>query len=340
MSESYINWENIKTAISELSNYEPKDVEISNFYDIKDNLEIISNEHEGFFNNGILDNFDIDGGGPVSDLYEVNNMYIQLISNIKNVSDMSGIDSGGGVDISNSYDSGGSGLPTDSGSSSLPTDYGSSGLSTDYGAYDSLYGKGYDGLAAKDYISEYGLDSGTSKSSDFRKVGDDLSLGSGASSKIAQTGSIVGAGSAIAGGALATKEAVSGIGDSSYEYIGINYPLGNSKISSDFINNLSSDEKETLVNKLKEIGYSDEEIEKIMNGEVELPKVLVDTLYDTLGEVYSVNPNIRNEIIQKYGIDIFDENGVVNKDKLAMVLIMDDKSGNLVLLVCYQIIME
>ena len=71
VSKNYINWEYIKAAISDLSTYEPRNTEISSFYDIKEKLVKISNEHEGFLNDGILDNLDVDGGGPVSSLYEV-----------------------------------------------------------------------------------------------------------------------------------------------------------------------------------------------------------------------------------------------------------------------------
>ncbi len=133
---------------------------------------------------------------------------------------MSTVDSGGGVDVYDSYGSGGSNHSSSYVSSDLPT-------SSNLESTDKL--QVADNLTDKDYASKY---------SDFRKTDDGLSTNS---SNIAHTdvGGFGGAGSAIVGGALAANAAISGIGDSSYGNIGINYPLGNEKISSTFFSSLA-----------------------------------------------------------------------------------------------------
>lgn len=104
-----------------------------------------------------------------------------------------------------------------------------------------------------------------------------------------------------------------------------NNPMGDFKISKEVWDNLTPKEKKAIEEKLRELGYSEEEIAAIENGEMTVPDVLVSALKTTLERIYKEHPEIRDTILKEYGIDIYNDDGTINEDKLAIALLMDDK---------------
>lgn len=92
--------------------------------------------------------------------------------------------------------------------------------------------------------------------------------------------------------------------------------------------NLSGSEKEAIVKKLKELGFTDEEINNIKDGKVSVDKVRLEELASQLEKLYKLDPSIRQKLKNLYGFDIFNDDGTVNKEKLAIAMLMDDKNAN------------
>ena len=92
--------------------------------------------------------------------------------------------------------------------------------------------------------------------------------------------------------------------------------------------NLSGSEKESIVKKLKELGFTDEEINNIKDGKVSVDKVKLEELASQLEKLYKLDPNIRQKLKDLYGFDIFNDDGTINKEKLAIAMLMDAKNPN------------
>lgn len=92
--------------------------------------------------------------------------------------------------------------------------------------------------------------------------------------------------------------------------------------------NLSGSEKEVIVKKLKELGFTDEEINNIKDGKVSVDKVKLEELASQLEKLYKLDPSIRQKLKDLYGFDIFNDDGTVNKEKLAIAMLMDAKNPN------------
>lgn len=92
--------------------------------------------------------------------------------------------------------------------------------------------------------------------------------------------------------------------------------------------NLSGAEKEAIVKKLKELGFTDEEINNIKDGKVSVDKVRLEELASQLEKLYKLDPSIRQKLKDLYGFDIFNDDGTVNKEKLAIAMLMDAKNPN------------
>lgn len=92
--------------------------------------------------------------------------------------------------------------------------------------------------------------------------------------------------------------------------------------------NLSGSEKEAIVKKLKELGFTDEEINNIKDGKVSVDKVRLEELASQLEKLYKLDPSIRQKLKDFYGFDIFNDDGTVNKEKLAIAMLMDAKNPN------------
>lgn len=93
------------------------------------------------------------------------------------------------------------------------------------------------------------------------------------------------------------------------------------------VDKLSEKEKEAVVKKLKALGYSDEEIEKILNGGFTVPKATLDAVTSEIAKLDGdKKTEISKYVQEKYGFDIFDKDGNIDPDKLALILEMDRKN--------------
>ena len=89
---------------------------------------------------------------------------------------------------------------------------------------------------------------------------------------------------------------------------------------------LPKEMQDTIINKLKEAGYSDEEIEKIIRGEIGVSKVVVNKLNEALEQTIKDHPELREELVKLYGFDAFNPDGTVNKQAVIEMLLIDIKN--------------
>ena len=88
---------------------------------------------------------------------------------------------------------------------------------------------------------------------------------------------------------------------------------------------LSPEQQETIKAKLKELGYSDEEIENIINGNLKVLGCVEDALTTQLEQLLKSDPSLRQKLLEKYGMDIFNPDGTVDRSKLTLAMLMDDR---------------
>ena len=100
------------------------------------------------------------------------------------------------------------------------------------------------------------------------------------------------------------------------------------KINPEIIGALPPSEQEAIKQKLKELGFSDDEIKGIINGEISVDKATLEALSTELANIAKTHPEVRTELKKLYGFDIFNADGSINKDKLALAMIMDGKNPN------------
>ena len=93
------------------------------------------------------------------------------------------------------------------------------------------------------------------------------------------------------------------------------------KITSTAWDNLSTEDKKAIEAKLKELGFTDEEIQAIKDGNASVNKTVLDKLDAALQKLNNNGSDVRQVILEKYGFDIFNDDGTVNKDKLALALL-------------------
>lgn len=132
-------------------------------------------------------------------------------------------------------------------------------------------------------------------------------------------------------GAESTSQAIltsatSGTAIGSSGSLAANNAFGDRSIGSGTWTKLSSGEQVNLVGKLQSVGYTRDEIKAIVTGEASVPLLEVDALAVSLENGLSNNPELRVELENKYGFDIFNEDGSVDQEKLGLALMIDDKN--------------
>lgn len=91
---------------------------------------------------------------------------------------------------------------------------------------------------------------------------------------------------------------------------------------------LSTEDKKAIEAKLKELGFTDEEIQAIKDGNASVNKTVLDKLDSELTKLNNNGSDVRQVILEKYGFDVFNEDGTINKDKLALAMLIDNKNPN------------
>ena len=105
-------------------------------------------------------------------------------------------------------------------------------------------------------------------------------------------------------------------------------PLDRYNITNSAWNALNDDDKTFIINTLRSVGYSDKEIEAIINGESCVSAVLLRKLSGTLEEILVKYPELREVILKLYGFDVFDLNGKIDYNKLALLILIDMKKSH------------
>lgn len=334
VSSMNIDYELLENSRDNLNTVAPEDGEISMISDLADSLTNITKGHDDYLKIW-TDGFYVGGGYEADRLKSCNEEFDKYINGLTNTIN-NNPDKDGGVDA-----------PAES-------SYGGVGAGSGYGDVGSspeidASGVGSQNLDTsvpefKSTTSEDGLLS--SRASDIKpsSVKDRLSssvIGSSSTDRpgVASAGlsgkslSGVGGAAAAGGGAIGTAAAaalgdVGGLGAAGSTILNnIDYPSGNYTLSGGFAGRLSDEEKDSVAAILEEYGYTKEEIEAVLNGEFNTSKVLVDRMSKELQDIVKLDPGIRDEIIAKYGFDIYNDSGELDKDKLALALYLDDLNG-------------
>lgn len=334
-----LDWDSIESTVNDLDGYRPVDSELTSLTDLSSYLSEVSSAHCNFLTGDIINNLDPSSNGVAGDYKSAGDDYNSLISKLNNVlgyrsidSDGSVASSGGGGGASSgggAYSGGGSGGGMNSGS----TYYGSGTSAPPASEMSKLSASS--GSISPSIDSEAILSRKTESPTTTDSSTASASLGSirssAGSSVLGATGGVVSSvGGAIGGAALGSiVGSVGGLGGpgSGSAVSSINYPMGNYSVSSGFAHAFSDDEKQSITKVLEANGYSKEDIEKIFNGEYDTSNVLMESVSESLGEVAKKDPGLRDTIINKYGFDIFNEDGSINNDKLSMALHIDNMNG-------------
>lgn len=90
-------------------------------------------------------------------------------------------------------------------------------------------------------------------------------------------------------------------------------------------NNLTPHEQDLVDPLLEKLGFTPDEIKQIKNGTYQINPMTLDEANLGLTNVFGIDPSIRQYIIDKYGFDIFNDDGTINREKLALLLAIDGK---------------
>ena len=353
------NYDAANVAYSNLQAYAPQENELNNTFTItQSELESISTKHDAFLASQLSE---FAPGGALYDSYSTaNEGYNSLLNSLSTaIAEYSAADTGGAVSGGSGSSGGSSGGSsyvgdTTAGSGDTTTDTKST---TDEvkeevtGVINDVSGE-MEQITPKDGSAlEKIVDTGVTldptqpidhDTTDFKVVdsgynldptqpiehGTTSTLGAATGSATSSLGT-AGIGSGIAAGAAALETKLvetGGLGDNT-EGLVSNNAFGDHETTKETYESLSSEEQTNTEAKLKELGFSDAEIAGIKAGDATAPKLTVDAVANQLEATLKSNPEIRQEFIDKYGFDVFNADGTVDKDKLALALVMDRKNG-------------
>lgn len=98
------------------------------------------------------------------------------------------------------------------------------------------------------------------------------------------------------------------------------------KINSQTLSALPSEIQETIRERLKSAGYTDAEINKILNGEQEVSKKTFDMISSEISKMTSNNSDAKTKIKKVLGDNLFDADGALNKSVLAATMLTGTKT--------------
>lgn len=333
-SYTHIDYESLKTSRDSLNTVAPEDGEINMISDLADKLTEVTKGHDNYLKLW-TDGFYVGGGYEVDKLKTCNEDFEKFLKNVNDTINDSP-DNNGGVDApeESSYGGGGGSGTGYEGVGTAPeidpSGVGSENASPSVPGYEPSISEKLESGSTPEYRLQERTD-------DYKGAGGDAQLRgsydtptSGGSSP-----SLSGLGGAAAatGGALGTAAAaalgdVGGLGAAGSTVLdNIDYPSGNYTVAQGFAERLTDEEKDEVTKILEEYGYTKEEIEAVLNGEFNTSKILVDRMSKEMQNIIESDPGIRNEILARYGFDIYTETGELDKDKLALALYLDDMNG-------------
>ena len=306
---------------------------IDNYYDFIDIMNEISQNHDDFLKNdtdSISRIFPESFSSNDKKYYDILNGYRET-QYIYNQADQNGSVEQGGSTSNATYESPGAGSGYSSGST--PEIEGSSydvGSPTEVPT--SSISQSSDLVSPAKAAITGSLSNPSSSKSDFQArvsnpVGNSTkSVLSGTAATGAAAGGIAGAAGAVGGSIIDAVSSAKSKIDNPSVLEQTDFLLGNYDCSN-IGNELDDDQTKNITELLTDYGCSEEEISAILNGEYSVSQVLVDSVSEELGGLVKNSPAIRQDIIDKYGIDVFNEDGSVNNDKLSLALCIDDLDG-------------
>ena len=143
------------------------------------------------------------------------------------------------------------------------------------------------------------------------------------------SGVAAGAGGAIAGLAEEPEPSNKEFEEGEHKYI--TQPttaLEEYPITKEDLSDLSEDDLKTIEEKLKLVGYTGDEIKDFQEGNMKLPKVVVSNVATALEDTLQSHSELRDKLKERYGFDLFYEDGTINPTKLASALVIDAKNSN------------
>jgi len=331
-------YKTVRSSITVLQSEAPEGNELSVFSSGLDGLSSISEKHDDCLQTILQD---CESGGSLYTSYSKSiEEYNKLISNASNaISKYEEAEENGGVELPGGSGGGGAGggVGGGTGSGGYPGSSGVGGTQggstpqnrqTNPSVNPSLPDRsGNDGSSyPQNTPSGINIGDTTDPGSSPGAIGSGTTPSGLNVNPVAAGATGAGVAGAISGlsGEVGGKGAANGEGGSIF---GDN-PMGNYTPDSSSWNNLPTDVQNNIINKLKSLGYSDEQIQSIIDGNEPVPQVAIDALSDTLADAVAEHPEIRDLIKEQYGIDIFNEDGSVDKDKLAIALFMDEAKDN------------
>ena len=339
MSSLSIDYALLETARNNLNGVAPEDGEVNMISDFGDSLNKYSSKHDNFLKIW-TDGFYTGTGYEADRLKDCNEKFENYITFLTNTIN-DNPDKNGNVDSPEESSYGGgvpgtgySGVGADPGIDA--SGVGSENVSPSVPRYEPRTGDSIGTPERPDYQVQKKIEPADSygKSAQLRERTDPSTSG-GLSSGSSGVGKLAGVGGAAAatGGAVGTAAAAALqandglVAPGSTVLDNIDYPSGNYAVAGGFAEKLTDEEKEEVTKILEGYGYTKEEIEAVLNGEFNTSKVLIDRMSKEMQSIIESDPEIRNEIIARYGFDIYTDAGELDKDKLALALYLDDMNG-------------
>ena len=338
-------YDEVEAAISTLKSEVPEANESSIFSGALESLEPISSKHDNYLGDFLSQ---IGNGGSINaDYLASNEAYSNLIDNVSAaVSKMRGADSNGGVESPGTGQAGtGSGdvpsyQPTGNGNGNVQSRIDSgTGEQPQTWSGEQTETPAVEGEVTSAIVAEQTPENTVpAGKGDTTPTGElpgatgttDIPSGETPSAGVSETtaGAVVGAGAGVATAATGVVEEVGGLGSSEESVFGKNNPMGNYTLDPKTWESLPQEVKDDIIDRLRKLGYSDEQINAIISGKEPVPKVAVDAISNSLSEAIAAHPELKDLIIDQYGFDIFNPDGSVNKDKLSLALLMDAAKGD------------
>ena len=325
--ENNIDLESLSNTLTNMSQQMQNDTEISNtFGTLLDELSQLSKNHDSYLSD-ILGDFEVsNNNGIARAMKQTNDNYAALTDRVDiALNGFSNAEKDGSVSTNISSS------PASSANQSYSPNYTSSGytpIQTGVADYDPQsfsqeisdrldnIGSNYDTSTSK--ITPTKSETPSLKSTTEKRIASSSpqlskSVDYSSASKIG-TGASIGA---------ATTLGATGIAES-IQKLGENIPEEELK---PYLLNTSVDlsEEDLIKQKLQNAGYSEEETNNILGGEINVAEKDVDELKELLEKEAKKNKSLRNILKDTYGFDIFEDDNTVNSDKLAMALVIDQK---------------
>ena len=99
-------------------------------------------------------------------------------------------------------------------------------------------------------------------------------------------------------------------------------------INPEEFNNLPQEVQDAVRMALSNVGYNDDEIASILNGEIGVRTCVLEAVSSALETTLSEHPELRQTILDLYGFDPFDEDGKLDPQLVTVMLLIDSKNPN------------